>query len=139
MSAEDNKALVRRWVEECYNPGNLALLDELFASDFVNHDPVRPDVRDLDGLKRLLSEQREALPDLLTTIEDLVADGDKVVKRFIFQGTQTGEILGIPPTGKRVTMTGMDMLRIADGKIAEIWWSYDALGLMQQLGLMPSP
>src|SRR5919202_2687526 len=106
MSAEENKAIVRRWVEECYNPGNLALVDELFAPDFANHDPARPDVRDLDGLRRLLSEQRAAMPDLLTTIEDLIADGDKVVKRFIFQGTQTGEILGIPPTGRRVTVAG---------------------------------
>jgi steroid delta-isomerase-like uncharacterized protein len=139
MAAEENKAIVRRWVDEAYNPGNVGLMDELFAADFVNHDPANPMVRDLEGLKQDVRTQQAAFPDRHTSIDELLADGDKVIKRFTFRGTQTGEWNGIPPTGKQVTLQGIDILRIENGQITEIWWGYDALGVLQQLGVIPQP
>jgi steroid delta-isomerase-like uncharacterized protein len=139
MPAEENKAIVRRWVDEAYNPGNVGLMDELFAADFVNHDPANPMVRDLEGLKQDVRTQQAAFPDRHTSIDELLADGDKVIKRFTFRGTQTGEWNGIPATGKQVTLQGIDILRIENGQIREIWWGYDALGVLQQLGVIPQP
>ena len=139
MSTETNKAVVHRYVEEGYNAGNMAVIDELFATDFVNHDPSAPTVRDLEGMKQLILAQHAAFADLRTTIEDLVADGDKVVKRFIVRGTHTGDFNGIPATGKQFTLEGIDILRLVNGKIQEIWIGYDMLGVLQQLGVMPQP
>jgi steroid delta-isomerase-like uncharacterized protein len=139
MSTETNKAIVHRYVEEGYNACNMDVIDELFAADFVNHDPAQPAVRDLQGLKQLIMGQRAAFPDVRTTIEDLVAEGDMVVKRFTVRGTHTGDFYGIPPTGKQFTLEGIDILRFVDGKIQEIWSGYDMLGVLQQLGVMPQP
>lgn len=134
-----NRAIVHRFVEEAYNAGNLALLDDLCAVDFVNHDPAQPAVRDLQALKQLWLAQRAAFPDVRTTIEDVIAEGDRVVKRFTVRGTHTGEFNGIAPTGRQFTLEGIDILRISEGKIQEIWYGYDTLGLLQQLGVMPQP
>ena len=139
MTTETNKAIVHRYVEEGYNACNMAAIDELFAADFVNHDPAQPAVRDLQTLKQLIMAQHAAFPDVRTTIEDLVAVGDKVVKRFTVRGTHTGDFNGIPGTGNQFTLQGIDILRLADGKIQEIWIGYDMLGLLQQLGVMPTP
>ena len=139
MSTETNKAVVHRYVEDGYNAGNMAVIDELFATEFVNHDPSAPTVRDLEGLKQLILAQHAAFADVRTTIEDLVADGDKVVKRFIVRGTHTGDFNGIPATGKQFTLEGIDILRLVNGKIQEIWIGYDMLGVLQQLGVMPQP
>jgi steroid delta-isomerase-like uncharacterized protein len=139
MSTETNKAIVHRYVEEGYNACNMAVIDELFAADFVNHDPAQPAIRDLQGLKQLIMGQRAAFPDVRTTIEDLVAEGDTVVKRFTVRGTHTGDFNGIPPMGKQFTLKGIDILRLVDGKIQEIWIGYDMLGVLQQLGVMPQP
>ena len=139
MSTETNKAVVHRYVEDGYNAGNMAVIDELFATEFVNHDPSVPTVRDLEGLKQLILAQHAAFADVRTTIEDLVADRDKVVKRFTVRGTHTGDFNGIPPTGKQFTLEGIDILRLVDGKIQEIWIAYDMLGVLQQLGVMPQP
>src|SRR5919205_184752 len=99
MAVEENKAIIRRWMDECYDRGNWALMDELFAPDFVNHDPAAPMARDREGLKQVLAAQLTAFPDRRTTIEDLLAEGDKVTKRTTFRGTQTGTFGAIPPTG----------------------------------------
>ena len=139
MPAEENKAIVRRWVDEAYNPGNVGLMDELFAADFVNHDPANPMVRDLEGLKQDVRTQHAAFSDRHASIDELLADGDKVIKRFTYRGTQTGEWNGIPATGKQVTLQGIDILRIVNGQITEIWWGYDTLGVLQQLGVIPQP
>ena len=139
MSTETNKAVVHRYVEEGYNAANMAVIDELFATDFLNHDPSAPTVRDLEGLKQLILAQHAAFADVRTTIDDLVADGDKVVKRFSVRGTHTGDFNGIPATGKQFTLEGIDILRLMDGKIQEIWIGYDMLGVLQQLGVMPQP
>ena len=139
MSTQDSKALVRRTLEEFYNHGNMDLADELFAPDFVNHDPAVPHSGDLETLKQVTLARNAGFPDGQTTIEDLIAEGDRVTKRWAYQGTHTAEWNGIPPTGKRVTVTGITIYRIAEGKIAECWWGYDVLGILQQLGVAPLP
>ncbi|MHC4147702.1 MAG: ester cyclase, partial [Planctomycetota bacterium] len=133
---EANKALVVR-LGQVFNEGNLALADEIFASDFVNHHPSRPDVIDLESYKAWVVESRTALPDFHVEIHYMVAEGDKVAGHWTATGTHLGEYMGIPPTGKHFTQTGMNIHRFADGKIVEAWWSSDALAMAEQLGMMP--
>jgi len=130
---ETNKAIALRQLEELCNTGNLAIADEIFATDFVNHDPVQPDAVDLESFKGFMVAVHTGFPDWHETGEDMVAEGDKVVMRRTATGTHQGELEGIPPTGRQVTFTMMVIFRFADGKIVEAWWSYDMLGLMQQL------
>lgn len=139
MSTEELKAIVRRDVEEFWNARNLAKVDEFFAPIYVNHEPNAPQVRDLAAFKQYAAALFAAFPDLHVTIEDMVAEGDQVAKRYSITGTHRGEWLGLPPTGKPATITGITIYRIADGKIVECWWSYDALGMLQQLGVIPVP
>lgn len=140
MSAEENKAVTRRFLEEIFTAGNLALVEELFAPDYVLHDPSVPqEVRGPEGMKQYVAMYRAAYPDTRFTIEDQIAEGDEVVTRWVGRGTHQGELMGIAPTGRVVTVTGIEIDRIAGGKIEETWVSYDALGMMQQLGVVPSP
>jgi steroid delta-isomerase-like uncharacterized protein len=139
MSTEELKAIVRRDVEEFWNARNLAKVDEFFAPTYANHEPNAPQVRDLAAFKQYAAALFAAFPDLHVTIEDMVAEGDQVAKRYSITGTHRGEWLGLPPTGKPATITGITIYRIADGKIVECWWSYDALGMLQQLGVIPVP
>lgn len=140
MQPEENKTVVRRFLEEIFTAGNVELVDELFAPDYVLHDPGVPDeVRGPEGMKRYVSMYRAAYPDTHFTIEDQIAEGDEVVTRWTGQGTHEGELIGIPPTGKQVTVTGIEFDRVAGGKMQETWVSYDALGMMQQLGVIPQP
>lgn len=142
MSTEENKATMRRAIEEGWNQGNVAVFDELSAPNWIYHDPGNLDVRTLEDYKRFVSQTRSAFPDLHFTIEDLVAEGDKVVMRGTFRGTNTGDIVApmpIPATGKQVTMTGISIARFAGGKAVEVWTQGDNLGLFQQLGLIPAP
>ena len=141
MSAEENKALARRsW--EIVTETNLETLDdaleEVYADTFVMHEPDE-DVRGIEGLRQFVSMIRSALPDLRITLEDDIAEGDKVVSRWRAQGTHQGELMGIAPTGNEVTITGITIHRIEDGKIVEEWENWDALGLMQQIGAVPAP
>jgi steroid delta-isomerase-like uncharacterized protein len=139
MSAE-NKALARRLVEEAFNAGRLEVVDELVASDFVEHDPsLTEEVRGPAGVKELIAGYRAAFPDIRITIEDQIADGDYVVSRWSGTGTHQGELMGMPATGKQATVTGITIDRIVDGRIAESWDNWDTLGLMQQLGAVPAP
>jgi steroid delta-isomerase-like uncharacterized protein len=139
MSAE-NKALARRLVEEAFNAGRLEVVDELVASDFVEHDPsLTEEVRGPAGVKELIAGYRAAFPDIRITIEDQIADGDYVVSRWSGTGTHQGELMGMPATGKQATVTGITIDRIEDGRIAESWDNWDTLGLMQQLGAIPAP
>ena len=137
MSVEENKAVTRRAVKELWNQGNMALLDELWAPNYVNHDPTNSEVRDLEGFKQWVITARSAFPDLNVTIDDLIAEGDKVATRWTVRGTQKGEFGKIPATGKQVTFTGITISRIVDGKTVETWWSSDDLGMLQQLGVIP--
>jgi steroid delta-isomerase-like uncharacterized protein len=139
MSVEENKSVIQRSYDEFFNTGNLALVDQFHANDFVGHVLGLPPIQGLEALKHLASGYLSAFPDLHITLEDMIAEGDKVMTRVSWRGTHKGEFIGIPPTGKQVTVTGMYEYRIAGGKIAE-WWDYsDNLGLMQQLGVIPAP
>jgi steroid delta-isomerase-like uncharacterized protein len=138
VQAEDNKAVIRRFLKDIFEGGNLELADELFAPDYVLHDPVVPEeVRGPEGMRRYVSMYRSAYPDTHFTIEDQISEGDRVVTRWTGQGTQQGELMGIAPTGNQVTLAGIEFDRVSDGKMQETWVNYDALGMMQQLGVAP--
>ena len=139
MSTEENKALVRRCVEEFVDRSNFDLSDEIFAPNFVRYDAAPDQVSGVEDLKHFFAMLHSGFPGFQTTIEDLLSEGDKVVLRFTFHGTHQGEFMGIAPTGKQVTMAGIDIFRIADGKIVEMWNQEDVLGMMQQLGAIPEP
>jgi steroid delta-isomerase-like uncharacterized protein len=140
MSTEENKALVRRALDETINRRDLAAVGVYYAHDHVAHMPGLPEpVRGVEGERQLTAAFHGGFPDGRITIEDLVAEGDRVAARLIFHGTQQGEFNGIPPTGKAVSMPGMALFRIAAGKISESWHLPDTLGMLQQLGMMPAP
>jgi len=138
--SEENKAIVRQQEEELFTQGNLDAADEVYAPDYVGHDPSNSEeVRGLEAAKRAASDYRQAFPDLRVTVEDLIAEGDRVAARLRFRGTHLGELDGIAPTGRRVDCTGIVISRIEEGKIAEDWANFDDLGMMRQLGLIPKP
>ncbi|MBA7613336.1 hypothetical protein ES703_20583 [subsurface metagenome] len=138
MSVEENKAIARRWNDEIWNKGNIAAIDELMAANFLwlNAPPGAPS--GLEGFKRFQAESLGAFADMNCTIEDMVAEGDKVAVRWAWSGSHTGEYMGIAPTGKRVTMTGVSIIHIVGGKIVEEWDESDNLGFMTQLGAKAS-
>jgi steroid delta-isomerase-like uncharacterized protein len=138
--SEGNKDLARRFMEEVYNKGNVDFIDEVVASDYVAHDPNSPEGTGggTDGAKQFVEMYRSALPDLQMTVEDLIAEGDKVVTRWTARGTHQGALMGIPPSGNRVEVTGISVDRIEGGKFVEGWSNYDALGMMQQIGAVPT-
>jgi steroid delta-isomerase-like uncharacterized protein len=136
---EQNKAVVRRVLEEVWNEGNLALIDELVEATHVDHDSPPGLPSGSAGMKQFVSMFRTAFPDLHSIVEDQVAEGDKVVTRWTAAGTHRGSLMGIPATGKEVTMTGITINRLAGGKVVETWNTFDQLGLMQQLGVVPPP
>jgi steroid delta-isomerase-like uncharacterized protein len=138
MSAEDNKALVRRFVKEFWNEGNTATADELMAVDAEIHMPTG-EVVSLDELKSFAGAWRESFPDWHSTFEELIVEGDRVAERWTGRGTHRGELQGIPPTGKRVEAPGSVFYRIVGGKIVEFRGQLDMMSLMQQLGVIPSP
>ena len=137
MSTEENKALARRVIEEMFNKGNLDVADELIAPDYVDHDPAMPeDVRGPEGFKEYVSAYRSAFSDLHVEIEEQLAEGDLVATRWTGTGTHDGELAGIPPTGNRVTLPGMEIVRISGGKLVEGWEGYDSMTMMRQLGVV---
>jgi steroid delta-isomerase-like uncharacterized protein len=139
--SEENKALVLRYFEEIWDKGNLDAIDELFTTNFVRHGPTATEgeVRGLEEFKGLVSMYRSAFPDLRVPIEDLVAEGDRVVSRWRTRGTHQGELMGITPSGNQASVTGIIIDRISGGKIEEEWADYDTLHLMQQIGADPQP
>jgi len=137
--SEENKALVRRELEEVWNKHNLDAIDEIYAPDFVDHSAPPGMPNDRAGAKARVGAFLGAFPDFKTTIDILVAEGDLVVNRSTSTGTHTGELGGIPATGKRITVTSIAIVRVAGGKIAEVWFESDQMGLMQQLGVVPAP
>lgn len=139
MSQEEaNKALMRRWYEEFWCKGNEAAVDELVAPNFVDHQRPEGWPAGREGLKALVREWRTGFPDMRETVEDLLAEGDRVAGRFTLRGTHRGPFLGLAPTGKRIEITGMDIVRIRDGRIVEFWYNEDTLGLFRQLSLLPA-
>jgi steroid delta-isomerase-like uncharacterized protein len=138
MSAESNKALARRLLDEAFNAGNIDVVDELVTPDFVNHDAALPEaVIGPDAAKASIQGYRSAFPDLRITIEEQIADDQGVVTRWSAKGTHQGDLMGMAPTGKQATVTGITLDRIVDGRIAESWTNWDTLGMLQQLGVVP--
>jgi predicted ester cyclase len=137
MSAEENKALDRRYVEEALNQGNVDVIDEIMAPEYVGHVASSPPMN-RKGDKQFIHMLHAAFPDIHFTLEDQIAEGDMVVHRLTAHGTHQGEFNGIPPTGKQATVTAININRFAGGKVVEAWASFDMLGLLQQLGAIPA-
>ena len=136
--SEGNKAIVSRSVEEVWNKGNLDLIDEFYADNYVGHGTAGQDEDGPEALKQGITNVRTAYPDLHLTIEDLIAEGDKVVGLWTATGTNTGTRMdGGPATGKRVTVSGITINRIYGGKIVESWARWDSLSMYKQLGVTP--
>jgi predicted ester cyclase len=139
LSAEDNKAVTRRFIDDVVNGHDLAAVDRYIDPNFVEHNPLPGQAPGPEGFKQGMGGFFSAFPDLHHTVDVLLAEGDYVVVRGTSRGTQSGEFLGIPATGKQVEMTEIHIVRLANGRMAEHWGEMDAIGLMQQLGAMPAP
>jgi predicted ester cyclase len=139
MSTEENKARVRRLIEEFINKRDLAVADEIFATNFVNHSPAVGTTPDRQGIKQYIAMLHSAFPDFHCAIEDLIAEGDRVVVRLMCRGTHRGDLMGVSPTGRQVDVTAISILHFAGGKVMERWNSTDNLGMMQQLGVVSLP
>jgi steroid delta-isomerase-like uncharacterized protein len=133
-----NKELVQRAVEEIWNAGDYSTLDQFVSEDFVVHLSPEEKVHGIQGVRQFYTELRNAFPDLHFTIQDQIAEGDRVVTSWKAEGTHKGPFKGIPPTGTRVTLTAVDIDKIVDGKAVECWTKMDELGLLKQLGAIPS-
>jgi steroid delta-isomerase-like uncharacterized protein len=138
--SENTKALVRRAVEEVWNGGDFAAVDALVTRDVLIHaSSPGNDIHGPEGIRQFYGGLREAFPDIHFTIEDQVAEGDRVVTRWAARATHKGAFQGIPPTGKQINLVGIDIDRIVNGKVVECWPVADELGLLQQLGALPAP
>jgi steroid delta-isomerase-like uncharacterized protein len=135
--SDANKNVVRRLLEEVWNKGNLPVADELFAQNYSHHDSSTPDFgRGPESEKKRVTLYRTAFPDVRLTVEDMIAEGETVTARWSCKGTHKGDLNGIAPTGKQFTISGISVVRFTGGKISESWVNWDALGLMQQLGVV---
>ncbi len=139
MSAETNKAIVRRLLEEVWNQKQIELIEEFFTDDVVEVSVGHPPTTGLEGVKMGTAVLLNAFPDLQLTITDEIAEGDKVVIRWGMQGTHQGDLMAIPASGAEVSQTGVTVYRLANARIAELWFFPDNLGLLQQLGVIPVP
>jgi steroid delta-isomerase-like uncharacterized protein len=136
--AQDNKALCRRLVNEVINQGNLATVDALVGPNYIYHGPGF-ELRGPEGFKQMVTMYRTAFPDLTLTINDLIAEDDKVVTRWTARGTHRGDLQGIAPTGRTTTVTGILISRFAGGKLVEDWEAFDEVGMLRQLGVTSIP
>jgi steroid delta-isomerase-like uncharacterized protein len=142
MSDDANREFIERYFDEVTNKGDLDLADELFAPDYIHHDPANPDPKGVVGVedvKRHLRELIDAFPDMQFIVDDVISQGDDVVARWTATLTHTGDYFGIPPTNKSATITGMNTWRLKDGMAVEGWVNRDDLQLLQQLGVIPTP
>ncbi len=140
MEHETHKAIVRRLYEEAFShTGDLAVIDEFIAGDFVDHAAPPGLAPGREGFKQLVGIWRRAVPDLWLTVDAIVAEGDLVAIAWTSGGTHQGELMGIPPTGRTGKVAGITFSRLADGRIVERWGNSDDLGLLQQLGVIPKP
>jgi steroid delta-isomerase-like uncharacterized protein len=135
--AQDNRAVLARINEEAFNNGSTDVVDEVVAEDFVEHNPMPGFAGDREGFKTLVRSLHEAFPDMHVDIEDQIAEGDRVVERWVSHGTHEGDFMGIPATHREIAVEGMDISRFADGKLVEHWTQMDAMAMMQQLGVIP--
>jgi predicted ester cyclase len=137
MSSEQNKAIVRRLLEEPWK-GDLRVVDELIDRKYVGYDPSIPEpLRGPDGFKENISTYRAAYSDARITVDDQIAEGDKVATRSTGRGKHDGDLMGVAPTGKQVTVSGLTLSRLANGKVIEEYTNWDTFGMMQQLGVVP--
>jgi steroid delta-isomerase-like uncharacterized protein len=139
MSTEDNKALVRRFYDEVFNNKNMAGVDAFVAPNVIDHSLPPGAPGEIEGVRQTITMFLTAFPDLNLTLEDIIAEGDKVVVRWTMRGTHQGASLGMPPTGKQFTLPGISLVRLDGGMAAETWVSFDQLVMLQQLGLAPAP
>ena len=138
--SEENKAVVRRYLEEVWSGGNLEVIDELIAEDHVDHDPAAAQTGGgREGQRAMVQMFRSAFPDLHVEIGEIVAEGDLVAITWTGTGTHEGELMGVAPTGKSATVTGCGFDRVRDGVIVESWNNGDTLGMLMQLGAIPAP
>jgi steroid delta-isomerase-like uncharacterized protein len=137
VSAEDNKAVIRRLIEEVYNEANLDVVDELVAPDIFDRAAVAEHQHGIDAFKHIMEWVREFSSDVHYDIDDIIAEGEKVAVRMTQSGTHTGTVRGIPPTGKRFSVDYVHWFRLANGKVAEMWAVRDDLTRLVQLGLTP--
>jgi len=143
VSTEQNKALVQRWFSDVVSKGDMSSLDAICAvcapSFEMVQGVVEPAPQGIDGVKGLINSLRMAFPDLHATVDEQVAEGDKVVSRVTMTGTHHGEFMGIPPTGKSFSIPGVSIWKVQDGMLISEWVNWDSMGMMQQLGLAPAP
>ena len=140
MSSEENKELVRQMVEEIFTRGNASRVNEFLAPNFIEHEELPPGIpSNREGVKQLTTQLHSAFPDFKATIDDTIAEGDKVVIRMTWTGTHKGEFMGIPPTGKSVSFGVIDIIRVAGGQFVEHWGQMDDMSMMRQLGAIPEP
>ncbi len=137
MSTEDNKALIRRFFELGPSSGDMNAANALLSPNFALHTPL-PSAPGIQGINDVITACRAAFEHLNVTVDDMVAEGDRVAARFTARGIHNGSFMGLPPTGKPVIMTGIEIFRVENGRIAELWGEANLMGLMQQLGIMPS-
>jgi steroid delta-isomerase-like uncharacterized protein len=139
VGTEENKATVRRFVDEVINRGNLAAVDELTGPNFVDHSAPPGVPENAEGAKAFFGMFRSAFPDLHATIDEEIAEGDRVVQRRTTSGTMRGAFMGMPPSGKEASWSGIHIIRLADGKLVEHWSVVDMLAMLAQLGFAPAP
>lgn len=139
MSTETNKAIIARMAEQVWNEGRIDLVEEFIAENYVEHIAGQPDRTGLELVRKAVTDTLNAYPDFRLSIDDFVAEGDRVAARWSMSGTHEGDFFGIPPTGKKVSQSGTTFYRLEKGRIAEIWFLADMMGLMQQLGVVPAP
>jgi steroid delta-isomerase-like uncharacterized protein len=135
-TTEQNKTIVRDFIDGLFTKGDLGAVDDYLAADFINHDPPFGASADREGMRSAGAMFRAASPDWHSDLHLLVAEEDVVVELFTASGTQRGEVMGVPPSGKTLTLRGINIFRIADGKIVERWGRLDDLGFLQQLGIV---
>jgi steroid delta-isomerase-like uncharacterized protein len=135
MSVEENKSLIYHYLEEVFNKGNLDAVDDFFAVDGIDHNAPPGSPHGFEFMKQFHNMTHAAFSDLRVNVEDFIAEGDKVVCRFMASGTHRGEFMGFPPTGKQFKIMEIRIYRIADGKIVECWGIFDQMGMMRQLGI----
>lgn len=136
MSTTSNKEVAKRFIEEVFNDGNYHMTDDLLAENFVAH--VGGSEHNHAEFTAMIIAYRNGFPDYHCSIDDQIAESDQVVTRWTFSGTHDGQLMGIPPTGKRLTVTGVAVDRIADGKLLESWLEMDTLRMLQDLGVVPA-
>ena len=138
MSANENGAVVRRFIDEVFNGGDFSAAEEILASDYVHHDPATADMGSgREGLEQMVTFYRQAFPDFSVKLDDQIIADDKVVERWTGRGTHQGALMGIPATGRTITASGISIHRLAGGKIAETWTIFDTAGMLRQLGMVP--